>query len=563
MADGRSDQARTQLKKGIDSADVRRRKQDTTVSIRKNKRQESLQKRRQAASGNDSRPPAFGEPPGPPATSKFDPENAIMTSEHQNTIIYDKKQEVLFDPAELPKLMSAINSSDRNLQLAATSHFRKLLSIETKPPIAEVIQCGVVSRFITFLKIREDPALQFEASWALTNIASGTTDQTKVVIQHGAVPLFVSLLSSPNEDVKEQAVWALGNISGDSSRCRDLVLDAQALAPLVKCLFSAKRLTMLRNATWAISNLSRGKPPPQFSKVKECLPVLSRLIFSIDDEVLTDACWALSYLSEGSPERIQALIDAGVIRRLVELLMHPRVGVVIPALRTIGNVVTGDDLQTQTVIDAFAIPPLVEQLHSSKRGIKKEACWTLSNITAGSRNQIQRVIEAGAIKPLVSLLTCSDFDIRREAAWALANACSGGSDRQILCVVECGFIPPLIDLLTPHDSRMTLVLLEALDHILKAGRNKAKRDGALHNPFAIQVERVRGIDKLEHLSSGDNDDIYEKTYHLLHEFFGAEPEDLDLAPAQEDEMFRLNAPDLAEGGNFSDESFGDDDDSIE
>ncbi len=37
--------------------------------------------------------------------------------------------------------------------------------------------------------------------------------------------------------------------------------------------------------------------------------------------MLTDACWALSYLSDGTNDKIQEVIQAGVCRRLVELLL--------------------------------------------------------------------------------------------------------------------------------------------------------------------------------------------------------------------------------------------------
>ncbi len=54
----------------------------------------------------------------------------------------------------------------------------------------------------------------------------------------------------PEFDVREQAVWALGNIAGDSAALRDEVLNHNALMPLLRQLDSkTTRISMIRNAT--------------------------------------------------------------------------------------------------------------------------------------------------------------------------------------------------------------------------------------------------------------------------------------------------------------------------
>jgi len=79
------------------------------------------------------------------------------------------------------------------------------------------------------------------------------------------------------------------------------------------------------------------------------------------------------------------VLENGVVPSLIRLLDHPYLSVLIPSLRTLGNIVTGSDKQTNEVLKLNALERFYTLLNHDKRAVRRECCWTLSNITAGNQ----------------------------------------------------------------------------------------------------------------------------------------------------------------------------------
>ncbi|WAR27993.1 IMA4-like protein, partial [Mya arenaria] len=417
--------------KGKDAEEMRRRRTEVTVEIRKNKRDESMLKRRNV-------------PLAPDSTDSED--NEKPTQQSLETIVLNA------------------HSKEPAVQLSAVQAARKLLSSDRNPPIDDLIASGIL------------PVL-FEAAWALTNIASGTSAQTRAVVDAGAVPLFLKLLHSPQQNIQEQAVWALGNIIGDGPQCRDYVIQLGAVQPLLSFINPSIPLAFLRNVAWVIVNLCRNKePPPPVDTIKEILPALGVLIHHTD---------------------INMVIESGVVPFLVPLLSHVDVKVQTAALRAVGNIVTGTDDQTQIVLNCDALSHMHALLSHPKEKINKEAVWFLSNITAGNTTQVQHVIDAGLIPLIIHHLSKGDFQTQKEAAWAISNLTISGRKEQVSYVVQAGVIAPFCNLLNVKDTQVT-----KLDN----------NEGSC-------------LDKIELLQNHENEEIYKLAYEIIDNFFSGDVED--------------------------------------
>jgi importin subunit alpha-6/7 len=217
------------FKQAVDLEGGRRRRQEATVSIRKNKKEQSLLKRRGVTKTGDDLDAAEATATINSNSNSSSNDNHNNNDDDNNNNTGNEIRKITVD--DIPRLQEVIlQPGDMELLTLAVRAVRKLLSSERNPPVDQVLAAGILPRLVEFLGCEHWPMLMFETAWALTNIAS--TDRTCDVVNQGAILPLIRCLHYHSADVREQAAWCLGNIAGDRHEYRDMLLQNNVMASL-------------------------------------------------------------------------------------------------------------------------------------------------------------------------------------------------------------------------------------------------------------------------------------------------------------------------------------------
>lgn len=475
--------------------DMRRRRNETSVEIRKQKGVELMMKRRNQLCDDEEE--------GELSDQDLSTTQALSVSRLTNEEIV----KILCKNPTLEQMRTCFEA------------LRRSLSRTRNPPVDDVINCGLVNALVQALSV-EDYKVRFEASWALTNIVSGTSEQTVAVVEAGATPPLIKLTSNSNDSLAEQALWAVANICGDSAQLRDYVIECGGVETLMMLVDRVDQLdeSFVRTLAWAISNMCRHKnPPAPFPVLKELSKGLAKLVAHTDRQVCQDACWAISYLTDGPDEQIDLARKSGILPYVVDLLRDTD-AMVAPALRVLGNMSTGNDDLTQCVVDMGTLKEIVPLLKNSKSPtVVKECCWLVSNVIAGTQGQIQAVIDAGIIPYIVKVLHTGEFKCQFEASWAVANLAQGGNADQILYLLEADAIPALCSALKQSNVDLLNNALESIYTLLTTVSSCCPER---LDEVREAVEQNDGLDHLERLQESESDKVYATAFRIVTDFFG-------------------------------------------
>lgn len=331
------------------------------------------------------------------------------------------------------------------------------------------------------------------------------------------ISTLISLISLSESKIQENLFWILGNIALDSDKNREYILidDLFNISHLIVSQPQSQFLT--KKVCWCLSHCCKGK---FFENQLKTLPFLMLAVKNSFIDIYSEVLWALAHLSD---KRLEVVSDKECLMSVLKLLKIDFVKFQQPALRVIGNVLSGNEAQVDLLVSIGVIKGLVGCLEHKSKLIRQEAMWAFSNMC--TTKYVKTLASKGVIKKIIDLSITDCPDIQNEAIWCIFNSIFSSDPTSIKDLVDLGILSAVCYLLNLSNNTSKLLLLNGLDRVLRAGQELSP------NPYLEVLESNGGKETIEHLLMSKNEKVHKKCLRLLSEYFDASDNEMVIVPA--------------------------------
>ncbi|OMJ94118.1 hypothetical protein SteCoe_2750 [Stentor coeruleus] len=484
--------------KHLDVDELKKRREESMVELRKKKRFEAIVKRSRISADTQN---LFN-------LESSDIEPILLRAEPQLGNPNLKSQQ------KLELLINLVVFCNDSLILKpAIVLLCKLSSLDNKKLLE------IISRFDLFQKLSvllksEDPVTKFNISWIITNLTAASTDNSIKLASLGIIESLAEIAKQEDKiEHEQQALWSLSNIAEESAELRDRVYATNITSHITRKLFTSQRmdLNILDTMVWLLSNIFKYKPiPGGMGLIRDFMKLLGNLLPLSHEEILNDTLRGLSNITKQG-EYLQEVFNTGFVPRIINLLQHDSIKVISSSLDVICNLSAGDDVYSKLLLDSKIAENLIPFMTSEKPYIKRHSLFILSNIVSCT-SAIQTVTSHPIFKLAMNNLIESDREIRIEALYVLANATKYTMNPLIF--IDQDVFCKLLELLNYSDPEGIHLVLCVLMRIFKCARENNAMD------VVMKFEELGGVEQLRRLEAHPNVDIYNKILEINGELYG-------------------------------------------
>ncbi|KAI7739781.1 hypothetical protein M8C21_033866 [Ambrosia artemisiifolia] len=229
-------------------------------------------------------------------------------------------------------------------------------------------------------------------------LAKHDKDIRNVIANFGAIPLLISLLHSPDENIQENSVTALLNLSINEGN-KTIIGNTGSFEPFIHVLQTGSTEARENSAATLFSLSLTEENKIKIGRAGAIGPLVT-LLGNGTPRGKKDATTALFNLSTFHENKAR-IVQEGAVKFLVEL-MEPAAGLFDKAVAVLSNLATIPEGRAQ-IGQEGGIPMLVDVLELGSARGKENAAAALLQLCVNSNRFLNMVLQEGAVPPLVAL----------------------------------------------------------------------------------------------------------------------------------------------------------------
>lgn len=330
----------------------------------------------------------------------------------------------------LEPLIRQMNSPNVEVQCNAVGCITNLATHdENKTKIAK---SGALTP-LTRLAKSKDMRVQRNATGALLNMTHSDENRQQLV-NAGAIPVLIGLLNSPDIDVQYYCTTALSNIAVDAVNRKKLSqIDSKLVSHLI-ALMESESLKVQCQAALALRNLaSDEKYQLEIVRSKGLLPLL-RLLQSDFLPLILSSVACIRNISI-HPKNESPIIEAGYLHHLANLLgFKENEEVQCHAISTLRNLAASSEKNKNAIVEAGAVERVRDLVLSVPVTVQSEMTAAIA-VLALSDELKPKLLALGVCDVLIPLTASCSSEVQGNSAAALGNLSSKVQDYSIFIKV--------------------------------------------------------------------------------------------------------------------------------
>nr|VWP01089.1 ATP-dependent RNA helicase VAD1 (EC (Virulence-associated DEAD box protein 1) [Ganoderma boninense] len=350
----------------------------------------------------------------------------------------------------LDPILFLLTSHDTEVQRAASAALGNL-AVNTDNKLL-IVKLGGLEPLIRQM-LSPNVEVQCNAVGCVTNLATHAHNRKKLAqTEHKLVSSLVQLMDSPSLKVQCQAALALRNLASDEKYQLEIV-KADGLTSLLRLLQSTY-LPLILSAAACVRNVSIH--PQNESPIIESgflQPLINLLSFKDNEEVQCHAISTLRNLAASSEKNKQAIVKAGAVQSIKELVLEVPMNVQSEMTACIAVLALSDELKGQ-LLEMGICEVLIPLTNSGSSEVQGNSAAALGNLSSkdgrttsddySAFNDVWDKPDGGMHRYLYRFLTSADATFQHIAVWTIVQLLESGDPQLVSNIRNSSLLIPNI-----------------------------------------------------------------------------------------------------------------------